>query len=116
MFKFKKDKQKNSLSSQLTKINGGAPEIVLQFGCRKKARGGAFPFGVLAPIALEKMKAIIWDLEEKLKEEDKAVVGQIGAILRIRGRILQILDLLKIASFLIKTIENQVDRVAERRI
>ena len=45
------------MSFQLTKINGGAPEVVLQFGCRKKVRGGAFPFGALASIALGKKRS-----------------------------------------------------------
>lgn len=35
----------------------------------------AFHFGVLEAIVLETIKALIWEIEEKLKEKDKGVVG-----------------------------------------
>lgn len=50
---------------------------ILQFGDRRKIRGGAFPISTLFLIALKAVSVLLWNIEEKLKEKNRGVVGYI---------------------------------------
>ena len=55
--------ERNKKGLEKTQIKDG----VLQFGSRRKVRGGAFLFGALVLIALKAIKSIIKEMERKLK-------------------------------------------------